>query len=51
MKNSETNTVTNSSSEIRNSKFEIRWGRLYALVIAELAMTILVFYAFTKVFA
>ncbi len=39
-----------SSFEIRNSKFEIHWTRLYALVLAELALTILIFYAFTKAF-
>jgi hypothetical protein len=28
----------------------IRWCRLYALVLAELAITIAIFYAFTKAF-
>jgi hypothetical protein len=50
MKNSEKRQHDDSSFEIRNSKFEIHWSRLYALVIAELAITILIFYAFTKVF-
>ena len=42
--------MDHSSFEIRNSKFEIRWTRLYALVIAELAITIAIFYAFTRLF-
>jgi hypothetical protein len=28
----------------------IRWRRLYAVVLGELALTILIFYAFTKAF-
>jgi len=28
----------------------IRWNRLYALVLGELALTIIIFYAFTKAF-
>ena len=51
MKNSEDRDSANSAFEIRNSKFEIHWNRLYALVLGELALTILIFYAFTKVFA
>ena len=50
MKNSEPINVINSSSEIRNSKFEIHWNRLYAIVLGELAVTIFIFYLFTKVF-
>ena len=50
MKNSEDAQRDNSSFGIRNSKFEIRWRRLYAMVIAELALTILIFYAFTRLF-
>ena len=50
MTNSEKNAAPNSSFEIRNSKFEIHWNRLYAIVLAELALTIAVFYLFTKLF-
>jgi hypothetical protein len=41
----------NSKFEIRNSKFEIHWPRLYAIVLGELALTIALFYYFTKLFA
>ena len=51
MKNSEKDRGDNSSFEIRNSKFEIRWNRLYALVIGELIVTILIFYLFTRAFS
>jgi len=50
MKNSEKAPPTDSSFEIRNSKFEPHWNRLYAIVLAELALTILIFYLFTKLF-
>ena len=50
MKNPENVDPNDSSSEIRNSKFEIHWNRLYAIVLGELALTILIFYAFTKLF-
>jgi hypothetical protein len=50
MTNSETPKPDDSKFEIRNSKFEIHWNRLYAIVITELALTILVFYIFTKLF-
>jgi hypothetical protein len=50
MTNSETPNPDNSSLEIRNSKFEPHWNRLYAIVIGELALTILIFYIFTKLF-
>ena len=43
-------SAPDSSFEIRNSKFEIHWNRLYAIVIGELALTIAIFYAFTKAF-
>ena len=51
MKNLENAGADNSSSEIRNSKFEIHWPRLYAAVIGELILTIALFYFFTRVFA
>ena len=50
MKNLETPEPADSLSEIRNSKFEIHWNRLYAIVLGELAVTIAIFYAFTKLF-
>jgi hypothetical protein len=39
-----------SSFSPRTSNLEPRWIRLYALVLTELALTIAVFYAFTKIF-
>ena len=51
MKNSESSEPPDSEFEIRNSKFEIHWPRLYAAVLAELALTILIFYLFTKAFS
>jgi hypothetical protein len=51
MKNSEMSGAGDSSFETRNSKFEIHWNRLYAIVIGELALTILIFYLFTRLFA
>ena len=49
MKNEEEEQST-SSFEPRTSNFEPRWPRLYAIVLAELAFTIAIFYAFTKLF-
>lgn len=42
---------SSSSFEPGTSNLEPHWNRLYALVLAELALTILIFYAFTKAFA
>ena len=52
MKNEEEDdrAETSSSFFIRTSNFELHWNRLYAIVIAELALTIAIFYAFTKLF-
>jgi hypothetical protein len=50
MKNSEEARHDDSSFEIRNSKSEIHWPRLYAFVIGELIVTIAIFYAFTRIF-
>ena len=50
MKNEEEEEQSTSSFLPRTSNFEPRWPRLYALVIAELALTIVIFYAFTKLF-
>ena len=41
---------TSSSFFVRTSNFEPHWNRLYSIVIGELALTILIFYAFTKLF-
>jgi len=49
MKNEEENPAP-SSFEPRTSNLEPHWTRLYMLVIAELILTILIFYAFTKLF-
>ena len=43
------------TDSIQHSTFNVQhspsyWRRLYALVLAELALTILIFYAFTKLF-
>ena len=47
MKNEEKKAgVLNSSFELRTSNFK----RLYAIVLCELALTIIIFYAFTKAF-
>jgi hypothetical protein len=53
MKNEEEENRAETSSSFlpRTSNFEPHWPRLYALVIGELALTILIFYAFTKAFA
>jgi hypothetical protein len=55
MKNEEevaaADTPSSTSSFLpRTSNLEPRWNRLYALVIGELALTILIFYLFTKAF-
>jgi hypothetical protein len=42
--------ATSSSLLPRTSNLEPHWGRLYTFVIAELSLTILIFYAFTKLF-
>jgi hypothetical protein len=34
-----------------SSESKVNWPRLYAVVIGELALLILIFYAFTKAFA
>jgi hypothetical protein len=52
----EQNAECRMQSEDCHSAFCIQhsalfWRRLYTLVIAELALTILIFYAFTKAFA
>ena len=36
--------------EVLDSSFELRFKRLYAIVLIELALTIAIFYAFTKAF-
>ena len=45
---SDANGIQHSTFNIQHSPSY--WHRLYALVIAELAITILIFYAFTKLF-
>ena len=39
-----------SANSQRPTAHEPRWGALYALVLTELALTIAVFYLFTKLF-
>jgi hypothetical protein len=41
--------IQHSTSNIQHSSSP-NWRRLYAIVLAELAVTILIFYAFTKLF-
>ena len=55
MVNDETEPEPTSPSSIQHSTFNIQhspsfFRRLYTLVIAELALTILIFYAFTRLF-
>ncbi len=46
-----------NEDSIQHSTFNIQhssssyWNRLYAIVLAELAITILIFYAFTRAFS
>jgi hypothetical protein len=45
---SDPNRIQHSTLNIQHSSSY--WRRLYAIVLAELAVTILIFYAFTKLF-